>query len=69
MRWTYNRSQKLWTASRGTGLFGVQKGAHVWYSMLLPFAGYPVVLATFATKADAMADAERIATMKQAGRA
>jgi len=66
MNWTYNRSRKLWTGSRGTGCFGVQQGARVWYSLLLPFAGYPVVLGTFATKAAALADAERVAGMPQA---
>ena len=61
MKWVYDGYHKRWTASRGTGLFGVSKGKAVWYSMLLPWTGSPVILATFATKAEAMADAERIA--------
>lgn len=66
MNWTYNASRKQWEGSHGTGLFGIQKGRQMWYSMLLPFASNPVVLATFATKAEAMADAERVAGMPQA---
>ena len=68
MNWTYDRYSKMWTGSRGTGRFGVQKGARFWYSMLLPFASTPVVLGTFASKAEAIADAERIAGMPQGGR-
>jgi hypothetical protein len=68
MHWTYDRYQKLWTGSRGTGRFGVQKGARAWYTMAMPFAGNPVVLGTFASKGEAMASAERIATPAQGAR-
>jgi len=61
VNWTYNRSQKMWTGSRGTGLYGVQKGARAWYAMALPFASHPVVLGTYTTKTDAMNNAARIA--------
>lgn len=61
MNWTYNASRKIWTGSRGTGLFAVQKGRQAWHSMRLPFAANPIVLGSFATKAEALADAERAA--------
>ena len=61
MNWTYNSYRKIWTASRGTGLFGAQKGRQAWYAMSLPFTGNPIVLGSFATKAQAMAAAERAA--------